>query len=104
MICEARVQGIVLKNNSNMAKSGVPIVTLTIKNSRKYLNYKREISETSSWHTLHCIGEMIEPARKIKVGDFIEVNGHISHRKKEDGPLVNQFVYAIHATKLTVLG
>lgn len=104
MICEAKVQGVVLKNNSNMSKSGIPIVTLTVKNSRKYLNYKQEISETSSWHTVHCIDGLIEQARKIQVGDFIEVNGHISHRKKEDGPLANQFVYAIHATKLTVLG
>lgn len=101
MICDAKIEGVIVKKNHNFTRSGVPMVTLTIKNVRQYLNYKHEVSETTSWHTIHCLDSMMEKVQDLYVGDLILVDGHISHRKREDGPMANQFVYAIHATNIT---
>ena len=101
MICEAKVEGIIVKKNHNFTRAGVPIITLTIKNVRKYVNYKQEMSETASWHTIHCVDDMMSKVANLEVGESIFVEGHISHRKREDGPMANQFVYAIHATNIS---
>lgn len=103
MICEARLEGIVVKKNQNNSRAGAPIITLTIKNIRKYLNYKGEPSETTSWHTVHCIDSIRFIADDIDISDFILVEGHISNRRREDGPSAGTFVYTILATKITVL-